>query len=805
MFKDFYGYSEEPFRLTPDARFCFQHRSFAKARAYFQYALDHGEGFVLVTGRPGTGKTMLIDDLLAELAESRLLTFRIESAQMKADDLVRRIAYGFGLDPTGLDKATILHDFERRLDSRAQNGERALLIVDEAQILSVEALEELRLLTNLRPYGRSLIQIFLVGQDGLRDLIRLPKLEQLHQRVLCACHLEPLTLREARDYIAHRLECAAWVGDPVIEAAAVTAIHRASDGIPRLINKFMDRLLLHGWLEGRHRLGGGDARTVLGELRHELLLTAPEEGDAWESKAEGVMHDITDIDRPTRFLADQTAKERLEMNCPGLPRMQITSVLSEEPLVFDGSVSNGAAESADQSSFDDLFVDPKDKDEDRHEGQGVFACSDWLDPPLSTLGDSSTPVVVQRDAAASSDQAQRQSGMTSNDEAQSRSTIMIGLTGASSTGRIARQDSGDSRVRRHQGSSWLNRVFVFLILTALILGIILFRSFPRSFTGSLDLADGLIFGPTHSLNAQLEGSEKQWQGNSGALVYGHPSADSSVSEAPTSENVLAFADDSPVHAVEEDVFRQAESDRAPRVDASTSDYAVAGGVAQGVGTAPDIESVKLAKLEAEYGAAGYPDPAVFSTSQTSRSDLEPEPKKMIPTLNSDANATFVKESSIHSSDAASEGSLSSGPKNQFPSALGVALTELGLDTSEFNGRFAVNLRQFVPFEFDSSDLSPESQAFLRQLGAVLVNYPSLKIQVLGHTDDIGNPQYNEQLSFRRAEAVIRYLSTVGIDLKRLEAIGVGHQEPLFSPDSPSFSPAQRQYNRRIELTIVPEI
>jgi type II secretory pathway predicted ATPase ExeA len=271
MYKDFYGFSEEPFRLTPDVRFCFRHRSFAKARAYFQYALDRGEGFVLVTGRPGTGKTTLIDDLLAELAQSRLLTVRIESAQIEADDLVRRVAYGFGLDPAGLDKATILHHLERHLEHRTRNGERALLIVDEAQILSADALEELRLLTNLRPSRRSLLQIFLVGQEALRDLIRSPKLEQLHQRILCACHLEPLPLGDTRDYIAYRLEHAGWSGDPAIEAPAVRAIHRASQGVPRLINKFMDRLLLHAGLEGLHRLGGADADLVLRELSVELL------------------------------------------------------------------------------------------------------------------------------------------------------------------------------------------------------------------------------------------------------------------------------------------------------------------------------------------------------------------------------------------------------------------------------------------------------------------------------------------------------------------------------------------------------
>ncbi|MFZ0788816.1 MAG: AAA family ATPase, partial [Chromatiaceae bacterium] len=271
MYDSYYGFSQAPFGLSPDVYFCYPHRSYLRAKAYMQYALHRGEGFVVVTGRPGTGKTTLIQDLLRDLGSRHQLVARIDSTQLDADDLLRLVTYSFGLKSQGFDKATLIQSLREFLLGRTAIEGKAILIVDEAQNLSSGALEELRLITNLQHGANPLAQIFLIGQETLRDLVRHPSLEQLHQRIVAACHLEPLDLLETRAYIRHRLLLAGWSGNPVYTADALRLIFDASGGVPRLINKVCDRLMLHGSLEECSTLTGEDTRLVLREFREEFL------------------------------------------------------------------------------------------------------------------------------------------------------------------------------------------------------------------------------------------------------------------------------------------------------------------------------------------------------------------------------------------------------------------------------------------------------------------------------------------------------------------------------------------------------
>jgi outer membrane protein OmpA-like peptidoglycan-associated protein len=218
---------------------------------------------------------------------------------------------------------------------------------------------------------------------------------------------------------------------------------------------------------------------------------------------------------------------------------------------------------------------------------------------------------------------------------------------------------------------------------------------------------------------------------------------------------------------------------------------------------PDIEPSRSAQPTAESDVASVSDPAATSSGQASQGDSDLENQIIRATSSSDDGGPPIEASPGSNSEATSEPDQFA-PKPPFPLALALDLAELGLEHRDDDGRFAVNLREFVLFDFDSSDLSPESQIFLRQLGAVLAGYPDLKLQVRGHTDDVGDPVYNQKLSLRRAESVVRYLSSVGVDPGRLEPIGLGSHQPLVSPDSASFSPALRHQNRRIELAIVPD-
>ena len=271
MFEVFYNLSDNPFRLTPDPKFCFHHPSHDRAYAYLQYALRLGEGFIMVTGRPGIGKTTLTQVFLAELEHTEVVAARVASANVEATDLMRVVAYSYGIDVEGLDKATLLTRLKQYFVEQTQSGKRVLLIIDEAQGLSYPALEELRLLADLQMGSRPLLQLFLVGQEKLHGLMQDPSMEQFQQRVIGVCHLEPLCLADTRAYMEHRLRKADWKGDPELTGEAVLEIYRFSKGVPRHVNKICTRLLLDGFMEKKHKLDRDDVLEVAEALRAEQL------------------------------------------------------------------------------------------------------------------------------------------------------------------------------------------------------------------------------------------------------------------------------------------------------------------------------------------------------------------------------------------------------------------------------------------------------------------------------------------------------------------------------------------------------
>ncbi len=267
MYDQYYGFTGRPFQLTPDPNFYFESGTHRKAMSYLGYGLAQGEGFIVITGDVGAGKTTLVGHLMNTIDPNRLTAVKLVSTQVEGDDLLRLVAEQFGLDWEGESKAELLRSMEQYLREQARAGRRTLLIVDEGQNLAISALEELRMLSNFQLGGHSLLQIFLLGQPEFRQtLFHSPQLEQLRQRVIATHHLDPMEPEEVEPYILHRLGKVGWTGNPSFSPDAFEEIFDYSEGVPRKLNVLVSRILLFGAVEQQHRITAQHVRDVVAEV-----------------------------------------------------------------------------------------------------------------------------------------------------------------------------------------------------------------------------------------------------------------------------------------------------------------------------------------------------------------------------------------------------------------------------------------------------------------------------------------------------------------------------------------------------------
>ena len=269
MYETFYHLQGRPFQLTPDPRFFFSSRGHRRAVAYLVYGAHQGEGFIVITGEIGTGKTMLAATLAQKLASQNLIVAQVVSTRLGADDMVRMVAAAFGL-PQDDSKAVLLDRVAQFLLAGSRQGKRTLLIVDEAQNLPSLSVEELRMLSNFTHAGRPLLQTFLLGQPEFRKTLQGPEMEQLRQRVIASCHLGPMDRADTEAYIVHRLQTVGWRNDPSFSEDAFEGIYQHTGGIPRKINSLCDRLMLMGRLDERHAFTGGDVALVIDDMNQDF-------------------------------------------------------------------------------------------------------------------------------------------------------------------------------------------------------------------------------------------------------------------------------------------------------------------------------------------------------------------------------------------------------------------------------------------------------------------------------------------------------------------------------------------------------
>lgn len=275
MYTQFYKLVAQPFQLTPDHRFFFGSSVHNQAMAHLTYGLSQGEGFIIITGEVGAGKTTLVGHLFSTLDSKKFIAAKVVTTQLNADDLLRMVAAAFGVGRDGDSKATLLKQLENFFVNNHKTGKRSLLVIDEAQNLSIQALEELRMLSNFQIGERAPLQSFLLGQPQFRALIAGPDLEQLRQRVIASYHLGPMNAEETHSYIEHRLRTVGWANDPEFTDDSYQAIFQHTDGVPRRINTLCSRLMLYGFLEELHRFSGIEVQRVAADLARESNLGVP--------------------------------------------------------------------------------------------------------------------------------------------------------------------------------------------------------------------------------------------------------------------------------------------------------------------------------------------------------------------------------------------------------------------------------------------------------------------------------------------------------------------------------------------------
>ncbi len=275
MYNEFYHFKEKPFSLTPDPDFLYRSRAHKRALAYLEYGIQDPSGFTCITGEIGAGKTTLLRVFLNQL-DGQVRVARVFNTKVTSRQLLEMILQDLGVTCRGMSKTEMIDALNRHLIETFAEGNRVVLLIDEAQNLSVDLLEEIRLLSNLETEKAKLLQIVLVGQSELRELLQLPKLEQFRQRITVNYHIQPLDLGEMTAYIHHRLRVAGRGTPLVFPEEVLKVIHHYSRGVPRLINVICDALLLYGFVEEKPKPDGGMIREVVNDLLQDGTLKDPE-------------------------------------------------------------------------------------------------------------------------------------------------------------------------------------------------------------------------------------------------------------------------------------------------------------------------------------------------------------------------------------------------------------------------------------------------------------------------------------------------------------------------------------------------
>ncbi len=358
MYDQYYELSGRPFQLTPDPRFYFESATHRKALSYLGYGLAQGEGFIVITGEIGAGKTTLVRHLMETVDPGRLTAANIVTTQLEGGDLLHMVAEAFGVAVAGDAKSDALRAIEQFLHAEARQGRRCLLVVDEAQNLPTATLEELRMLSNFQLGNLALLQIFLLGQPEFRDQLKNDAgLEQLRQRIIATHHLEAMQPDEMEPYILHRLAKVGWDGRPDFTMEAIDKLYEASGGVPRKLNSLMTRVLLMGAVEKIDRIKLKLIEDVLADIEGDREVPVPIDVPSAPTAVQAAVRQDDSAQASREQAVAETPSEDANMAAPavevveGLPQPHMpASIVIEEDEPVETPVEADAGQASTQQA-----------------------------------------------------------------------------------------------------------------------------------------------------------------------------------------------------------------------------------------------------------------------------------------------------------------------------------------------------------------------------------------------------------------------------------------------------------------------
>ncbi|MES9893625.1 MAG: AAA family ATPase [Candidatus Thiodiazotropha endolucinida] len=800
MFESYYKLDANPFRLSADERFRFAHKNYLKAWSYLVYALEQGEGFIMVTGRPGSGKTTLIRDILSEVDKSKVLAINLVTNQLQAEELLRKVALEYGLPAESFNKATLLTSIEDFVTKEYQAGRRAVIVIDEAQNLTLNGLEELRLLSNLQTGSHPLFQIFLIGQDDLRSLILSPEMEQIRQRMIASCQIETMDLQQTEGYIEHRLGIVGWNQDPAFDEAIFPLIHYLSDGIPRKINHIVSRLLLYGALEEKHELTEDDVWIVARELFDEERLSI-QSGDSFttfknkygqlespRSEPSEPDSEIESIERPQTVDSESAVITEPDT---GLLEENEARLVTEpdaapESVVETVDESESKLEAGVESSIESETEEVKDSVTETEDAEHISEFypygEDLVDSDFSSekekLSSDESDVALSNDEAESLVQPiiTEQASVTSAKAYVNESDMDALTSKLLKEGDIKVEDASEENTetnpedilnlpsmqaerRKHEIDEKGG-----LINTAETLEVddLFTGTFGKSLRNIFFLVlAGFFFLALFVIKP--ERIEQAWNGTVEKLQSMiNPAEDGREKDLPSAGN-------------EQQIPDTAES-KSLQVDADS-----------GIETSAEPDAIETVPEKVETSAELDLAIVDADTDQTEPiSDVESD----VETSPSLENI----ESTIVAADPVERAS-----KDYIATQSRYQKIEIGEGTKEIVDTIPTTRRFQIYFEFDNPYIPDQFKDMLNDLYIVLSLNKASTMTITGYTDASGDPIYNMNLSVERASAVSNYFTERGISSERIQVEGRG---PVPKSTTDEHEELDKRFgNRRVEIVL----